>query len=338
MAYRIALNFEDGATRVIDCNAGEKVLDAAFRNKINLPMDCSDGVCGTCKCRCEQGRYDLGDEYIDDALTADEAAEGLVLTCQMVPSTDCVVAVPVPSAACKVKPARHEGTVRSVTFASDSTILLTLALDAPEALGFLPGQYVNLVVPGTEQHRAYSFSSKPGAADASFLIRNIAGGVMSTWLTQEAQPGARMALVGPNGSFFLRSVDRPVILLAGGTGLAPLPSMLEVLADQGTDQPVHLIYGVTADGDLVEMARIEALATRLPTLTWSACVADPNSAAPLKGYVTHHLSDAHLRAGDCDIYLCGPPPMVEAVRKFLQDKGVTPAHFHYEKFAPSEAS
>ena len=76
MGYRIALNFEDGATRFIDCNAGEKVLDAAFRQKINLPMDCSDGVCGTCKCRCEQGSYELGDEYIEEALTEDEAEEG----------------------------------------------------------------------------------------------------------------------------------------------------------------------------------------------------------------------------------------------------------------------
>ena len=83
MSHRIALNFEDGATRIIACNPGETVLDAAYRNNINLPMDCSDGVCGTCKCRCEQGDYDLGDDYIEDALTAEEAKERLVLTCQI---------------------------------------------------------------------------------------------------------------------------------------------------------------------------------------------------------------------------------------------------------------
>ena len=125
-------------------------------------------------------------------------------------------------------------------------------------------------------------------------------------------------------------------MLAGGTGLAPILSMLEVLADEGTGQPIHLIYGVTAEPDLVEIARIEALAARLPTLTWASCVADPKSAHPLKGYVTQHLSDAHLNAGDCDVYLCGPPAMVEAVRLFLREKGVAPAHFHYEKFAASE--
>lgn len=180
MGYRIALNFEDGATRFIDCNAGEKVLDAAFRQKINLPMDCSDGVCGTCKCRCEQGSYELGDEYIEEALTEDEAEEGMVLTCQMQVSSDCVIAVPVPSSACKVKPAIHGGEVASVEMVSDSTIILTLRVDDPAALGFLPGQYVNLMVPDTGQHRSYSFSSKPGAAEASFLIRNIPGGLMSS--------------------------------------------------------------------------------------------------------------------------------------------------------------
>ncbi len=336
MTYRIALNFEDGATRFIDCKEGEKVLEAAYRNKVNLPMDCSDGVCATCKCRCEQGEYDLGDDYIEDALTQEEASEGLVLTCQMVPSSDCVIAVPVPSTACKVKPAEHGGEVASVELVSDSTIILKLKLDAPDALDFLPGQYVNITVPGTGEHRSYSFSSKPGAEKASFLIRNVPNGLMSRWLADQAQPGARMTFVGPQGSFFLRGVERPVVMLAGGTGLAPLLSMLEVLADQGTDQPVHLIYGVTKDDDLVEIDRLEALADRLPTFTWVSCVADPESAHPRKGYVTAHLKDEHLNAGDCDVYLCGPPPMVEAVRSFFAERGVKPSHFHYEKFAASE--
>ncbi len=335
MSYRIALNFEDGATRFITCNPGEKVLDAAYRHKINLPMDCSDGVCGTCKCRCEQGDYDLGDEYIEEALSADEVAERVVLTCQMTPSTDCVIAVPVPSFACKLTPSGHGGTIRAVEQLSDSTILLRLKLDDPAAIDFLPGQYVNLAVPHTGEHRAYSFSSKPGSAQAQFLIRNVPGGLMSRWLTETAIAGDHMTFVGPNGSFFLRAVERPVLMLAGGTGLAPLLSMLEVLADAQCAWPIHLIYGVTNDDDLAETDRLEALARRLPSMTWASCVADPASAHPRKGYVTQHLTDAHLHAGDCDIYLCGPPPMVDAVRGFLRDKGIEPAQFHYEKFAPS---
>lgn len=91
MTFNIALNFEDGITRFIQCHAGEKVLDAAYRQQVNLPMDCSDGVCGTCKCRCVSGEYGLGDDFLEEALSEDEAAERQVLTCQMVPTSDCVI-------------------------------------------------------------------------------------------------------------------------------------------------------------------------------------------------------------------------------------------------------
>jgi benzoate/toluate 1,2-dioxygenase reductase subunit len=336
MAYRIALNFEDGITRFIDCKAGEKILDAAYRQKINLPMDCADGVCGTCKCRCEQGVYDLGNDYIDEALSKREAAQDFVLSCQMVPSSDCVIAVPVPSTRCKVAPSKHGATVSSVERVSGSTIILKLKLDDPEGLDFLPGQYVNLGIPGTSEHRSYSFSSKPGAPEASFLIRNVPGGLVSGWLARNAAPGARVSLVGPNGSFFLRPIIRPLLMLAGGTGLAPILSMLEVLADRGCDQPIHLVYGVSKVADLAEIERLHALADRLPTFTYVTCVSDPREPYPHKGHVTDDLADEYLHAGDCDIYVCGPPPMVEAVRSFLSDKGVTPAHFFTEKFATSE--
>src|SRR5690625_2288942 len=90
-SYTIALNFEDGVTRFIECAPFETVLDAAYKAQINLPMDCSDGVCGTCKCRAESGEYELEDDYIEDALTEAEAESGLVLTCQMMPQSDCVI-------------------------------------------------------------------------------------------------------------------------------------------------------------------------------------------------------------------------------------------------------
>ena len=338
MTHRIALNFEDGVTRFIECKDGETVLDAAYRAQVNLPMDCSDGVCGTCKCRAEVGTFDLGDGYLEDALTEEEASGGLVLTCQMVPSTDCVLSVPVASTALNLKPAQHTARVRGVDLVSPSSIVLTLDLDDAAALPFLPGQYVNIQVPGSGAHRSYSFSSAPGAAIASFLIRNIPGGKMSEWVTGTAKPGDRVSFVGPYGSFYLREVQRPVLLLAGGTGLAPILSILEVMTEQGTDQPIRLIYGVTNDLDRVEVDRVAALAEKLPTLTWDMCVADKASSHPLKGFVTAHISDDDLHGGEVDIYLCGPPPMVEAVRTFLKEKSVQPRHFHYEKFNPSEAA
>ena len=104
---------------------------------------------------------------------------------------------------------------------SPSTLSLTLKGAALDKLAFLPGQYVNLQVPGTDQTRAYSFSSLVRNGEVSFLIRNVPGRPMSSYLTGPAQPGDRMTLTGPLGSFYLRDIQRPLLLLAGGTGLAP---------------------------------------------------------------------------------------------------------------------
>ncbi|WP_168787394.1 benzoate 1,2-dioxygenase electron transfer component BenC [Paraburkholderia aromaticivorans] len=334
-SYNIALNFEDGVTRFVTCKAGEKVLDAAFRAKINLPMDCSDGVCGTCKCRAESGSYDLGDDYIEDALTEDEKEGGLVLTCQMVPESDCVITVPASSTACKTEQSKFAATVSRVEPHNDAAIVLELDVEAAAPV-FLPGQYVNIDVPGSGQHRSYSFSSAPGESKISFLIKKISGGVMSTWL-ESAQAGNKVELTGPLGSFYLRAVERPLLFLAGGTGLAPFLSMLEVLARTNSQQKVHLIYGVTRDLDLVQVDAIETYVAKLPNFTYSTVVADTESTHPRKGWVTQHMPAEAVNDGDVDVYLCGPPPMVDAVRKHFDDNGVKPNSFHYEKFTANAA-
>lgn len=332
-SYRIALNFEDGVTRFIECSAGEKVLDAAFRARINLPMDCSDGVCGTCKCRAESGRYDLGEDYIDDALTEAEKDSGLVLTCQMVPQSDCVIAVAASSTVCKTAQSRFAATVAKVEPHNDAAVVLELNVDQTGPV-FLPGQYVNIDVPGSGQHRSYSFSSAPGESKISFLIKKITGGVMSTWL-ESAQPGTKLDMTGPLGSFYLRDVERPLLFLAGGTGLAPFLSMLEALVRANSQQKVHLIYGVTRDLDLVLVDAIDAYVAKLPNFSYATVVADAASNHPRTGWVTEHIPADALNDGDVDVYLCGPPPMVDAVRRYFDDEGVKPNSFHYEKFTPN---
>lgn len=332
--YTIALNFEDGVTRVIQCDDDEKVTDAAFRQRINLPMDCRDGVCGTCKCKVEQGRYQL-EFFMDQSLTEEEAAEGYALTCQMIPEGDCVVRVPASSAVCKTAPEAVEAEVVAVDRLSETSFGLRVRLARP--MGFLPGQYVNLTVPGTDRHRSYSFSSAPGAQEGSFLIRNLPGGVMSSYLATRAKAGDKLVATGPMGAFYLRPITRPQVWLAGGTGLAPFLSMLEQVAAQGTDQPVTLFYAVTRAADLVELDRVQALADRIGTVTVVTILAATEEAHPRKGFVTDHLTAGDLHGGDCDVYLCGPPPMVDAVRAHFGKLGVQPASFHYEKFNPTEA-
>src|SRR5437867_12900176 len=131
MAYNIALQFEDGVTRMIPCDAGELVADAAYRAKINIPLDCRDGACGTCKCHCESGKYTMS-VYIEDALAEDEAANGYNLTCQMKTTSDCVIKVPASSAARKTEVSTFRG--RWSTISRDSATPASFALQSDQQL------------------------------------------------------------------------------------------------------------------------------------------------------------------------------------------------------------
>jgi benzoate/toluate 1,2-dioxygenase reductase subunit len=335
MTYQIALTFEDGVTRFIECRDGETVADASYQSRINIPLDCRDGVCGTCKSFCESGRYELGEYVPDEAMTEEEEAEGYVLTCQMVPQSDCVVRIFTSSDVAKTGPSSHQGRITAIERLSESTLTFTVGLDGDRPLGFLPGQYVNIAVPGTEQTRSYSFSSRPGRTQVSFILRDTPTGALPTFLRGPAEVGHPIGFHGPLGSFYLRDIKRPVLFLAGGTGLAPFTAMLGTIDPDSTAHPIHLIYGVTSDTDLVKVDELEEAAKRLPGFSFACCVADENSTCPNKGYVTRYIEPAHLNGGDVDVYLCGPPPMVEAVRNHFKQQGVTPQNFYYEKFTDS---
>ncbi len=330
MSYNVALQFEDGVTRIIPCDAHEVVADAAFRAKINVPLDCRDGACGTCKCHCDSGEYELSD-YVEDALTEDEAAARFVLTCKMRPKSDCVVKVPTSSAACKIEATTHEGAISRIDRGSPTTVAFSLAVDKP--LAFLPGQYVNLQIPGHTETRAYSFSSAPNRAELSFLIRDVPGGLMSSFMREIAEVGMRMTFVGPYGQFYLRKPERPILMLAGGTGLAPFLSMLRWLECNPSDKLILLAYGVNANVDLVELETLERLKAALPNFSYFTVVVDKDSGHDRLGFVTDHLGASDLNDGEIDIYVCGPPPMVEGVRRWTVGLGVTPQNFHFEKFS-----
>lgn len=336
MSYNIALQFEDGVTRFITCETNETLSDAAYRQKINIPLDCRDGACGTCRGLCETGSYDLPpSSYIEDALTEEEAAQGYILACQTRPKSDCVIKIAASSEACKTGVSSYEGTVTAVERLSESTIGFSIRLDDPASLSFLPGQYVNVGIPGTELTRSYSFSSAPGATQSSFVVRNVPNGRMSHFLASDARAGQKMSFTGPYGSFYLREVTRPVLFLAGGTGIAPFLSMLDVLAAAGSAQPIRMVFGVTNDVDLVALQQLDAIKAGLPQFDYRTCVVAAESNHPRKGYVTQHVEPEWLNGGDADVYLCGPVAMVEAVRNWLKETGITPASFHYEKFSAS---
>jgi len=335
MSYQVALNFEDGITRFVECRPGDTVADASYRVGINIPLDCRDGACGTCKGFCESGQYE-GGSYIEDALTNEEAAEGYILACQMRPQSDCVIRIAATSNVCKTSVSTHTGQISAIEKLSDTSVSFSVKVQPEPPLTFLPGQYANIVVPDTGgQKRSYSFSSSPHAPEVTFLIRNTPSGLLPTYMRAKAEVGAPIEFTGPVGSFYLREAKRPLLFLAGGTGLAPFLAMLETMSHTGSKYPIHLIYGVTNDVDLVLVDKLEEFGKRLPNFTHACCVADEQAAYPQKGYVTRYIEPAHVHDGDVDVYLCGPPAMVDAVRNHMSEHGITSTSFYYEKFANS---
>ena len=254
--------------------------------------------------------------YIEDALAEDEAANGYVLTCQMKPTSHCVIQVPASSAACKAEVGTFGG--RLSTIARDSKTTVSFSLQADQPLAFLPGQYVNLQVPGSKETRSYSFSSPPHRAELSFLIRDVPDGLMSTYMRSKASANDFLTFSGPYGSFYLRPTIRPI---------------LQWLKDNPTDQPIKLAYGVNTNDDLVELEKLAEIKTAMPNFDFFTCMVDRNSGHARCGYVTDHLEPSDLRDGDIDVYVCGPPPMVEGVRKWMAGVGVKPKNFLFEKFS-----
>nr|WP_296765299.1 benzoate 1,2-dioxygenase electron transfer component BenC [Rhodococcus sp. (in: high G+C Gram-positive bacteria)] len=334
MSHRVALAFEDGVTRFVTCADDQTVADAAYRSRINIPLDCRDGACGTCKALCESGEYD-GGTYLDDALSPDESAQGYCLPCSMKPESDLVLQIASTSAVAKTRAATHTTTITAVQRLSPTTVRLAVQSPGSDDLAFLPGQYVNISVPGSEETRSYSFSCTPGSQELEFLVKLTPGGLMSTFLDEQAAEGDSISFTGPHGSFFLREAERPALLLAGGTGLAPILSILRKLNDDNSSRAVHLVYGASTDDDVVQLDQLAELEKDLDNFTWDHCVSGPDSRAENKGYVTGFIRPEHLNDGDVAVYLCGPPPMVEAVRTHFADEGVEPTGFYYEKFAPS---
>jgi benzoate/toluate 1,2-dioxygenase reductase subunit len=333
--HKVALNFEDGITKFIDADESESIADAAYRQGINVPLDCTNGVCGTCKAFRQSGEFDPG-SYIEDALSDAEATEGYVLCCQAKAKSDMVIDILASSGACKVKPKDAMAEIVKVEALSAHRIRLSVKPLEGAFPMFLPGQYVNVTAPTETVKRPYSFTSAPGADMATFLIRNVPGGKMSAYLAAKAKTGDRLVLNGPFGSFYLRTPRRPILFLAGGTGVGPILSMLEHLAARGAnDQSVRLVYGAHDDADLVEVERIEALRARIPKFTYDTTCSGSRSQHALTGHVTDHLSAGALNSGDTDVYLCGPPEMVESGRRHVAKLGLLPANIHFEKFVPA---
>jgi benzoate/toluate 1,2-dioxygenase reductase subunit len=139
---------------------------------------------------------------------------------------------------------------------------------------------------------------------------------------------------GPRGNFYLREIRRPLLFLAGGTGVASFLAMLDQLARRGTHgQSVHLVYGVSRKTHLVECERLLSLATEIPGFSFETCISRESSSGVRQGHVTDVLDPSHLHGGEVDVYVAGPVGMVEATRQWLHDRSLRPSQVYTEKFS-----
>ena len=338
--HTLTLVFEDGRSETIQADEADTVYLACLRNKIRILTDCLEGACATCKGQCIEGDYELED-YAEEALSADQFVQREVLTCQMHVKSDCIVELPYESKlALKAEPQSWPCFVEAVDMVSSTVarLQITPSADAEAASpAFLPGQYVHLSIPGTEETRSYSFANRPHETGGYvFYIKLLEDGVMSRYLRDRAAPGDAITMTGPFGRFYLRRPTHPILMVAGGTGLAPMLSMLDHMAEVGwTAQSVHLLCGANTADELFCLDKLGAYRSAGIDLSVEVAVVDPvDGWGGAAGHVTSLLRDDVI-GDEADIYLCGPPPMIEAAESWLSGHNVDEKRIHAEKFLPS---
>ncbi|MEN3277614.1 MAG: hypothetical protein V7631_3404 [Massilia sp.] len=331
--HQITAIFEDGKSVRFSSRADEVVYQAAYRSNIRLEHDCLEGACGACKALCTQGEFRV-DDYSDEALSDAELAIGYTLLCKMKAKTPCTLELPYSSRFLSAQHAPQwlDANVVAVESVSSSVKRMVVQLKAGD-IDFLPGQYVHMEVPGAGgAERSYSFANMPAQQQLEFFLKVYPHGVMSDYLRERARVGDDIRIKGPAGHFYLRALRRPILMIAGGTGLAPMLSMLRSMVRAGAaDQPVHLIYGVNEASEFFNAGELEQLGQSLRLTVERIAVSENGWQGPA-GHVTRLLRPELLHGGECDAYLCGPPPMVEAATAWLRENGMDPARVHAERF------
>lgn len=333
MEHEVTIRYLDGASRSMKVQPGQTILEAAEESGVPIVSECHSGVCGTCVGSCAAGDYRMGRT---EGLSDVERESRKILTCQTFPLGDCTVELHYPVGDNAARLLTGQGRISGLRIVSPTTALVRIdASMLGEPLHYRPGQFAQIKVPGSGQWRSYSYASPAdGGNDLEFIIRLLPDGLMSNYL-RRARVGDVVELRGSKGGFYLRDVTRPVVLMAGGTGLSAILAMAASLP-RGLMHPVHLLYGVTDRQDLCKLDELRALEERLPILKVSTIVSRPDPQWPgAVGLITDLLQPQMLNGGDVDIYLCGPPAMVEATRKWLSASGVHGAGLFYEKFVAS---
>lgn len=329
--------------RAFDVGRDEPILTAAIREGIGLPYGCKDGACGSCKSRLLEGRVIHG-AHQAKALSEAEEAQGLILTCCAAPQTDCVVEARTVPGAGEFPILKMPGRVLSLERPAPDVALVRVQLPANQNFQYHAGQYIEFILRDGAR-RSYSMANAPhrlGTPPAIELhIRHMPGGKFTDHVFGAMKEKDIVRMEGPFGSFFLReSSDKPMILLASGTGLAPVKALVERLEALGSQRPAVLYWGARRRADLYLHDWAEAAAARLPFLRYVPVLSDatPDDAWTGRTGFVHQavMADVPDLSGH-QVYACGAPVMVESAQRDFVARCQLPADEFYADSFTSEA-
>jgi NAD(P)H-flavin reductase/ferredoxin len=320
----------EGHDRPVPVEAGDTILASLLRAGVPFPFSCQAGNCGTCKCELVSGDV-LELEYSEHALAAEQRAKGVILACRAQVWDDTVIRrldaeelVMHPSRVMRCRVLELEDLTHDIKG-------LRLAIEAGGPFTFSAGQYAQLeFAPGLSRH--YSMASMPDEPVLLFHIRHMPGGRTSSYVAAQLKAGDKVKVSGPLGVSYLREQHQgPVLLVAGGSGLAPIQSILCTLLARGYAAQVDLYFGVRSERDLYHEALLKHLAAKHPNFGYQVVLSEQIGAKGRRYGLVHEAIELP-DPKEVMAYLAGPPVMVEAATALLAARGLAPRQIHADAF------
>ncbi|HET9643692.1 MAG TPA: CDP-6-deoxy-delta-3,4-glucoseen reductase [Burkholderiaceae bacterium] len=329
--------------RTFEVQRDEPILAAAIRGGIGLPYGCKDGACGSCKSKLLEGRVIHG-AHQQKALSLQEEESGLILTCCAAPQTDCVIEARTVPGAGEFPVQKMPCRVSSINRPAPDVTIIRLQLPANVVLQYHAGQYVEFILRDGAR-RSYSMANAPHTQNESpgieLHVRHMPGGKFTDHVFGPMKEKEILRMEGPFGSFFLREDStRPMVLLASGTGLAPIKAIIEHLRFKNILRPALLYWGCRSKTDLYLHDWAEQMAREMPNFTYVPVLSEAKPEDQWTGRTgfVHHAVMADLPdLSGHQVYACGAPIMVESAHRDLVAKCGLPDEEFYADAFTSEA-
>jgi len=321
---------------IFTVNEGESVLNAALRQGVMLPYSCKNGTCGSCKGKLESGEVHYP-FHPPIALSREEMAEGGALLCQAEPIEDLVISAREIEAVRDIQIRKMPARVIEKTLMAPDVMRIRIKLPEAQRLQFLAGQYLEILVPDGKR-RAFSIASPPQSEDIIELhIRHVDGGGFTSWVFDELKERDILRFEAPLGTFFVRNdkTDRPMIMMGGGTGFAPLKSMIEDLLAHNDTRPLHLFWGAQTQAELYMHEQAQQWSEQHDHIQYTSALSAPESGqqtSSFKGLVHEAVLQQYPELSGFDIYMSGPPAMIDAGRTAFLDSGAEKRRIFFDSF------